>query len=280
MKRNRLITLLPSTDVDLGRWLLQHSGVSYREEPNAPVFHELVFWMWRAPASRYILFVPEKGKARYSGVDDILTYLKTVPGFDQGLIPDPDKEPDEHFEVMDLQHYARSTIGDELDRWCYYHLLQNRRAIWPSITTGVPLYQKAGVFVGMPVIRRLMNYALKLNAKNAQEALQHTYAGMERIDNMLSDGREFLVGGRLTLADLAVAASFAPIVLAQGYQGMLPNQVICPPEMVPVIQKMRESPTGRFIQRIYDQYRPVQSIASHERGVSEPLNSVEERRAA
>lgn len=280
MKQNRLITLLPSTDVDLGRWLLQHSGVPYREEPNAPVFHELVFWMWRAPASRYILFVPEEGKARYSGVDEILAYLQTVPTFDQGLVPDADKEPDAHWAVMDLQHYARSTIGDELDRWCYYHLLKNRRAIWPSITTGVPFYQKVGVFVGMPIIRRLMNYALKLNEKNAQEALKHTLAGIERIDAMLSDGREFLIGGRLTVADLAVAASFAPIVLAQGYQGMLPNQAICPPEMVPVIQKMRETPTGRFIQRIYDQYRPPQALAGLQSGHLEPHLSTGHRRAA
>jgi len=280
MNKNRLITLLPSTDVDLGRWLLQFHGIPYKEKPNAPVFHEVAFRLWNAPPSKYILLVPGSGKDRYSGVDGILDYLKTLPDGGCRLLPDPAAEPDEYWAVMELQEYARSTIGDDLDRWCYYHLLKDRNAIWPSITTGVPFYQKVGVFAGMPVIRALMSYALKLNQKTAEEALTHALSGFARIDDMLSDGREFLVGGRLTLADFAVAASFAPLVLAQGYQGMLPNQAICPPEMVPVIQKMRESATGEFIQRMYDQYRPVVPIGHHAVGEAHQSHDLQQRRRA
>ena len=36
-----LVTLLPSVDVDLGRWLLQCWRRDYAEHPHAPVFHIL-----------------------------------------------------------------------------------------------------------------------------------------------------------------------------------------------------------------------------------------------
>ena len=40
-KKPILVTLLPSVDVDLGRWLLQHWQVDYDEHPHAPIFHVL-----------------------------------------------------------------------------------------------------------------------------------------------------------------------------------------------------------------------------------------------
>jgi len=54
-----------------------------------------------------------------------------------------------------------------------------------------------------------------------------------------------------------VAALYGPMILAQGYQGFLPNQAACPAFMVQVFQELRQRPTGQFIQRIYDTHRPV-----------------------
>jgi glutathione S-transferase len=36
-----MVTLLPSTDCDIGRWLLQHYHIDYVEHPHAPPFHVL-----------------------------------------------------------------------------------------------------------------------------------------------------------------------------------------------------------------------------------------------
>ena len=78
---------------------------------------------------------------------------------------------------------------------------------------------------------------------------------LDFVSDVLADGRRFLCGGRLTLADLAFATSGAPMVLARGYGGHLPPFEACPPEMQAVIGPLRDRPAGRFIQRLYDDYR-------------------------
>ena len=61
---------------------------------------------------------------------------------------------------------------------------------------------------------------------------------------VLADGRKYLVGDRLTLADLAFATSGAPMVLADGYGGHLPTIDKVPPEMKPVMTALRARPAG------------------------------------
>lgn len=250
---NLLITLLPSTDVDLGRWILQHHGVRYTERPHAPVFHVLALKVWGVSADDYPLFV-EQG-AKYPGDPTILTHLEAAADPDSRLLPVEQSEPDACAAVQELQHYARITVGNEVVNWSYFNLLQHKRAVWPSITTGVPWYEKLFCLLAFPVLRTLMYKGLKLDQAVSDAALKKIYAGFDRLDEMLSDGREYLVADRLTYADLAVAASLGPMVLVQGYQGFLPNQASCPAEMQSVYQQLRARPTGQFIQRMYDRHR-------------------------
>ncbi len=97
--------------------------------------------------------------------------------------------------------------------------------------------------------------ALSLGPEDAQKGLDKVKAGFDRCDQILSDGRQYLAGERLTLADLAFAASGAPMVLADGYGGHLPTLDKVPPEMRSVIMELRARPAGAFIQRIYDEHR-------------------------
>lgn len=252
--KNKLITLLPSTGVDLGRWLLQHYGVAYTEYPHAPIFHILALkWYGRGP-NDYPLFI--QGSHKLGGIDELFPYLNAQAPADLSLVPDPDKEPELHKEVMELQHYARIYIGDAVVGWSYYHLLKYKATVWPSLVTDVPWIEKILTFIGFPLIRILMYKGLKLDAKTSEDYYKRIYEGFDRIDALLSDGRQFLLGDRFTLADIAVSATFAPVILGQGYQGMLPNQATCPDYLQKIYKDLRNRPTGQFIQRMFDTQRP------------------------
>jgi len=251
--KNLLVTLLPSTDVDLGRWILQHNGVDYVERPHAPIFHVLALKAWGVSADDYPLFV-EAG-VKYPGVPAILKHLEATADAATRLMPDAETEADARAQVEALQQFARIGVGDDVVNWCYYNLLQHKNAVWPSITTGVPWYEKLTCLIAFPVIRALMYKGLKLDQSVSDASLKKIYDGFDRLDGMLADGRRYLVAGRLTFADFAVAASLGPMVLAQGYQGFLPNQAACPPAMQAVFRELRERPTGRFIQKMYDTHR-------------------------
>ncbi len=255
--KNILVTLLPSTDVDLGRWLLQHYGVAYTEHPHAPIFHILALKLRGEGAEDYPLLV--ENRTKIPTVPKILAHLDanvTTDRPDLRLMPDKDKEPAIYKEVDELQHYVRYNVGNSVVNWSYFNLLQYKWAVWPSITTGVPWYEKLTCFVAFRVIRWLMYKGLHLDQQVADGALKTIYEGFDRFDGLLQDGRKHLVGDRLTYADLAVSASLAPMILAQGYQGFLPNQAKCPKFMQDVYKELRGRPTGQFVQRIYDQHRP------------------------
>ena len=255
---NLLITLLPSTDVDLGRWMLEHYGVPFTERPHAPIFHVLALKSWGVSAEEYPLFVID-GKntdANKIAADPrILKHFDPLAAADKKLLPDQTSEPELYNLVDEIQHFARITTGASVVNWSYFNLLQYKRAVWPSITTGVPWYEKLTCLLAFRIIKALMYKGLKLDQQVADDALKTIYAGFDKIDGYLADGREYLAGDRLTYADLAVAASFGPMVLAQGYQGFLPNQAACPAYMREVYRELRQRPTGLFVQRMYDQHR-------------------------
>lgn len=255
-----LVTLLPSTDVDLGRWLLSHYGVAYQERPHAPIFHVLALKSWGVSAEGYPLLVSADRKTKSAGIEAIRDVLEPQAAPGTRLWPDKSTEPERWKEIDSLQHDARFGIGGAVVEWSYWNLLKYKSVVWPSLTTGVPWYETLTLRVAFPVIRGLMYKGLKLDQGVADAALETIHAGFDRLDARLSDGRRYLLGDSLTFADLATAASLAPMVLAQGYHGMLPLEARCPVFMQEIYKPLRQRPTGRFIQRLYDTHRAPQLL--------------------
>ncbi len=258
MSKPLLITLLPSADVDLGRWLLSHYGVSYTERPHAPIFHVLALKSWGVGKDDYPLFVQDGQK--YGGIDKMLALLDGAAPAALKLVPDPDKEPELAKQAEDLQYYARWKMGHDVVLWSYWNFLKYKSVVWPSISYKVPWYEKLICLLAFPAIRALMYKGLKLDQAVADKALAEVQAGFDKFDAVLADGREYLAGDRLTFADLALATSAGPMVLAQGYHGMLPNQARCPDYMQKVYAELRQRPTGLHVQRIYDRHRAAQQL--------------------
>lgn len=245
-----MVTLLPSTDCDIGRWLLQHYRVDYREHPHAPLFHILALKWYGFGADDYPLLVD--GKKFEPMVDQILSHCESMAEAEKKLLPE---DPALKKSVEDLQVHFRLTLGIGVVNWAYYNLLPYKNLTWASFTTGVPWYEKLSVALTYPLIRSLMIKGLNLNAEVAAEGLKKVYEGFDQVDAMLADGRSYLVGDRFTYADLAFAGAFAPMVLAKGYGGHLPELEKTPPKMREIIRQLRERPAGKFIQRLYDEHR-------------------------
>lgn len=138
--------------------------------------------------------------------------------------------------------------------------MKYKSVVWPSISTDVPFYEKLTCLLAFRVTRALMYKGLKLDQSVADTALKKNYQGWDKFDEILSDGRQYLAGDRLTFADLALAASGGPMILVQGYHGMLPNHALCPVFMQKVYQELWQRPTGLFIQRINDTHRALQLL--------------------
>lgn len=250
----RLITLLPSADVDLARWLLARWDVPVREEPHAPVFHILALKRVGAGRMDSPLFL--RGEARFAGVEAMVDGLDHHAPETARVLPDPNREPDLHAEVMALQHDLRWEMGMGTVRWAYHNLLRDRALVRDSFTKGVPAWERMALRAGAygPVRKQLIG-ALGLSDTAAGAALDTVRAGFDRVEALLSDGRRYLCGDRLTLADLAFATAGAPMVLAHGYGGHLPPLDACPPDIRTVVTDLRDRPAGRFIQRLYDEER-------------------------
>lgn len=257
----RLITLLPSADVDLARWLLARWGVPFREEPHAPVFHILALRCAGAGRMDSPLFLC--GSDRFAGVDALVAGLDHRAPEPARVLPDPDRDPDLHAEVMALQHDLRWEMGMGTVRWAYHHFLRDRALVWDSFATGVPAWERLALRAGAyaPVRGRLIA-ALGLSDAVAADALETVRAGFDKVEARLADGRRYLCGDRLTLADLAFATSGGPMVLACGYGGHLPPLDACPPDIRAVITDLRDRPAGRFIQRLYDEDRAPSAPSS------------------
>jgi len=248
-----MVTLLPSVDVDLGRWLMQHWDQAYDEHPHAPIFHVLALYWYGLGADDYPAVID--GAEKWAGIEKMVAHYDALADPDRRLVPDAVREKDLHDEVMALQHDFRWVMGAGTVDWAYYSFLPHKNLTWASFTTGVPWFEKLFLSFGYAIIRFLMTRALHLNAENAEKGLQAVHEGFDKVDALLADGRKFLAGDRLTLADLAFATSGAPMVLADGYGGYLPAIDKVPADMQTVMRALRARPAGAFIQRMYDAYR-------------------------
>ncbi|MEJ0096253.1 MAG: glutathione S-transferase C-terminal domain-containing protein [Methylocella sp.] len=137
----------------------------------------------------------------------------------------------------------------------YYHLLPHREIMVEPFTRGLPACEASFVRAAYPLVAGLFKLLLQLNKTNAQKALDQLRAVFNETDVRLADGRNFLVGEALTLADLRLATAAAPLVLPEGYGSPMPPFDQMPSEFQAIITEMRQRPTARYVERIYKNYR-------------------------
>jgi glutathione S-transferase len=120
---------------------------------------------------------------------------------------------------------------------------------------GAPRIERLGVRVAFPLLALLVRRDLRLRMDTIPEQRAIMEAFFERIEARLDDGRGYLLGDRLTAADLALAALAAPAVLPREYGGPMPTLDDLPRTMHADVERIRSRGTGQFVLRLYREER-------------------------
>jgi glutathione S-transferase len=246
-----LITFPPSLDSELARFLLKHYGIEEEEQPHALIFCFFVT-LWRA---RTIIFpVLLSDSFRLIGPRPIAEYFdpKSVP--DLCLFP---SDPTEKRQVDNDWILFNQTLAFATARFAYYHLLPYRSLMIRPLSLGAPSFESTTVRVAYPVFAGTLRILLGLSAKKAEDSLDQIRKVFDAVEARLAVKRNFLVGDRLTLSDIAFAVAAAPMVLPPAYGGPIPSFEQMPAPMQAAVNEMRARPAGQFALRVYAEHRLI-----------------------
>jgi glutathione S-transferase len=233
-----MISLPVSPYVELARWTLDRRGIRYVEEAHAPVFHVLAT---RRHGGTGVVPVVDIGERSLTDARQVVEYY----GGDL------------------LQDGARPLFDDIFDglgvavrAWAYAYMLPHRDSTvraWSSY--GVPTLEQRLVRILFPLLAAAVRANLKLQTDSVPTQRELIDASLERLAERLADGRRYLLGDRLSAADLALATLFAPAVLPPEYVGPLPSPAELPAPMRRDVEQFRSHPAGQFALRLYREER-------------------------
>jgi glutathione S-transferase len=248
MPEPTLYTFPPSLDSEFSRFLLHHYGVSVRERRHVIPFQSVVTLV-RAGTPKIPTLV---------GFDDhpldtvakILAALEARAPADRKLLAHADEQ--QWSTDWPLFH---TVMQSATTAFPYYHLLPHRDLMVRALSEGAPAWERAAVATGYPAFAALLRVLLQLTPAKAILSRDTIRSTLAAIDDRLRDGRPYLYGDRLTIADISFAIAAAPVVWPDNYGGPLPPLGATPAPLQDLVAESRERPSGAFALRMYREHR-------------------------
>lgn len=205
------------------RWALDYKELPYRTVNYIPGPHALQVRLF-APATSVPVIQDGKNIVQDSSI--ILDYLDRVYPL-KPLSPSSEKERQ---EVIEWEKFCDREIGLHLRRFLYHTLLEDKKTVVRLFVQDGPFYAPFFYALFFPVIRRVMIKMMNINEKTAKTSEERLVRGIEKINQRVKNNR-YLVGDRLTRADITAASLLAPIC-------MPPEHVLKWPPILPEVAKI------------------------------------------
>ena len=239
----RLITIPISHFCEKARWALELAHLPYEEERHLQVVHWPHVWRagrsWTAP-----VLVTAKGPLRESA--QIVRFADSHAHL--GLYRHP--------LAAALEARFDNHLGPDARLWMYHRMMGRSDLMREYGAPGVPRWERAGMPVMLPLVKRVIARKFDTEEATAREARDRVMAEFEGVAARLDDGRPYLCGEHFSAADLAFASLAAAVLVPTRYGVPLPQPDVLPDPFADEVRAMREHPAGRFALRLYDQERP------------------------
>lgn len=242
----RLYTFSLSHFSEKIRWTMDAARVDYTETRWTPFFHILpALRRGKLGTTVPILQTPQ------GYIQDSTRILRWLEEHQTGftLIP---QDPALREEVMAIEERF-DRIGSHVIRYAHSSALNDPDTIVALWSLDAGPTQARMIKHLFPLLRMAFRRRMRMRADTVARSKQAIAEGLDWLDTRLADGRKFLAGDRLTVADITAAALLAPLF------GPDQHPIYSRPDfragMAPLIEEWNERPGARWLREMYRRHR-------------------------
>jgi glutathione S-transferase len=241
----RLYTFSLSHFSEKIRWTLSAAGLAFEEVAWTPFFHVL-----RARRRGRATTVPVLETSDESVQDSsrILLWLEEHRA-PFSLIP---VDPAERAAALAAE--ARfDEVGEHVVRYAYSRTLDDAESVARYWTTDATPLQARVVRRFFPVMRWIFRRKLRMSAANVARSRATIDAGLTWLESQTSSPAQYLVGGRLTVADLTAAALLAPLACPDEHP--IYGSARYRAGIAPLVSEWQDRPGFAWVRAMYKTHR-------------------------
>ncbi len=241
----RLYTFRISHFSEKARWTLDLERIPYEERPLLPGPH-MMFVKRRVPRST--VPVLEHDGAFVQGSSAILDYVEERLGGKRLAAVDEKR-------AREIETLADEAWGLGTQRIFYATLLEHKADVIDLWTQGGPSWAPLFYRVIFPFLGSRVRQLYKIRPDKLAESKDLFRRAFDETDRALAGGAKYLVGDRLSRADIAVASLLAPSCMPKEHVLEWPSRL--PPDLDAFLGELRGRPTWDFVLRMYREHRRV-----------------------
>jgi glutathione S-transferase len=252
MSEARLVTIAMSHYCEKARWVLDATGIPYREEAHAPVAH---LFATRPAGGKTVPLLVHDGRV-FGDSTEIARYAESLARKERRLVPE---EPEAQARVLAMEEELDETIGIDARLLAYWFELKDRERARALVARMMRLRSPLAQRVVAPLFRTLIFRKYRVSEHAAELAIARVRATFARLGKTLETS-DYLVGDRFTLADLTFAALASPM-LAPPEHPITGRAAVTPaPEVAALRAELAAMPAGRHVLRVYREHRGVAGV--------------------
>jgi glutathione S-transferase len=228
------------------RWALDYKGVAHERRVPMPGLHGARALLLTRGAGRRLPVLDLDG-ARTGDSTAIIAELER-------RFPEPPLYPEDPGELdraLELEERFDEELAPAVRRLVWFHTLPDPDATAAALFTEPSPGRERMLRAIHPVARRAVSHDYGVNAAGAEEARATILAFADLVEAELGPSGH-LVGERFSVADLAGAALFTPLISP-------PERPYSPATLAPALQPLREQlearPAGRWVADMYARHR-------------------------
>ena len=230
------------------RWALDYLDIDYEVKYVAPGVHRKIAKKLGAARSSVPFLHTDDGLVQ--GSAEIIDWADaTTTNKEIRLTPKANGE-----ECRALEKRLDDVIGVHIRRYYYSEaLVEHPGTVRPIFTKDLSIPHKLLIAATWSMICKLMIERMDLGYEQGQES-RHIVAGeLDWLDGLLSDGRKFLCGDRLSCADIAAASLLAPIATPENHPTYANLEL--PPRIANDMLEWEDRRSVSWVRDLYREYR-------------------------